>query len=68
VVDSGPQAQKVSRKLMDFLAPADRKGWQRVRSLADLVAAGEPRDRRDDVTLFKSLGEGGSIVSPPYFW
>jgi alanine dehydrogenase len=63
VVDSLPQAQKLSRELIDFLGPADQEGWKRVKSLAELVAAGEPRHPSDDVTLFKSLGTGISDVS-----
>src|SRR5205807_6477505 len=53
VVDSVPQAQKLSRELMDFFGAADQEGWKQVRSLADLVAAGESRRAGDDLTLFK---------------
>src|SRR5437588_9377036 len=41
VVDSVPQAQKLSRELMDFIGAADQEGWKRVSSLADLVAGDE---------------------------
>src|SRR3989442_716542 len=58
VVDSVPQAQKLSRELMDFFGASDREGWQRVKSLAELVSAGEPRDADGDLTLFQSLGMG----------
>ena len=63
VVDSVPQAQKLSRELMDFLGPADQEGWKQVRSLADLVSAGESRGASDDLTLFKSLGMGISDLA-----
>src|SRR5712692_6733752 len=41
VVDSVPQAQKLSRELISFFGAADQEGWKRVSSLADVVAAGE---------------------------
>src|SRR3989441_7649847 len=63
VVDSVPQAQKLSRELMDFFGAADQEGWEQVRSLADLVAASESRDASDDLTLFKSLGMGISDLA-----
>src|SRR3989454_4373347 len=63
VVDNVPQAQKLSRELMDFFGAADQEGWKRVSSLADLVAAGESRGASDDLTLFKSLGMGISDLA-----
>jgi ornithine cyclodeaminase len=63
VVDSLPQAQKLSRELIDFFGAPDGEGWKRVTSLAQLVAAREPRDPKDDVTLFKSLGMGISDLA-----
>ena len=63
VVDSVPAAQKLSRELMDFCGAADQESWQRVRSLADVVAAGESRATKDDLTLFKSLGMGISDLA-----
>ncbi len=63
VVDSVTQAQKLSRELMDFFGPANPEGWQRIRSLADLVVAVEPRGQHDDLTLFKSLGMGISDLA-----
>jgi alanine dehydrogenase len=62
VVDSVPAAQKLSRELIDFLGATDAT-WSRVRSLADIVAVGEVRNTRDDVTLFKSLGIGISDLA-----
>ena len=63
VVDSVPAAQKLSRELMDFFGAADKEGWKRVRSLADIVAFREARERSDDITLFKSLGMGISDLA-----
>jgi len=63
VVDSVPQAQKLSRELLDFFGAADQEGWKRVTSLADLVAVGESRGASDDLTLFKSLGMGISDLA-----
>jgi len=63
VVDSLPQARKLSRELIDFFGAPDEEGWKRVKSLADLVAAGEARQPSDHLTLFKSLGMGISDVS-----
>ncbi len=63
VVDSVPQAQKLSRELIEFFGPADQQGWQGVKSLADLVLAHEPRQIEDDLTLFKSLGMGISDLA-----
>ena len=63
VVDSLPQAQKLSRELIDFFGAYDQDGWKRLKLLADLVAAREPRDPSDDLTLFKSLGMGISDLS-----
>lgn len=62
VVDTIPQAQKLSRELLEFFGP-DQAQWRSVRSLADLVAGQQSRSRKDDVTLFKSLGMGISDLS-----
>src|SRR5438105_4594361 len=63
VVDSVPQAQKLSRELMDFFGAADQEGWEQVRSLADLVTAGESRGASDDLTVFNSFGMGISDLA-----
>ena len=63
VVDSVSQAQELSRELIDFFGAADQEGWQQVTSLANLVAAGERRGAKDDLTLFKSLGMGISDLA-----
>ena len=62
VVDSVPQAQKLSRELMDYFGPGPEK-WEQVESLASLVAARRGRAESDDLTLFKSLGMGISDLS-----
>jgi ornithine cyclodeaminase len=63
VVDSVPAAQKLSREFIDYLGDADTEGWNRVRSLAEVVAVDESRDTSDDITLFKSLGMGISDLA-----
>lgn len=63
VVDSVPQAQRLSRELMEYFGPPDREGWKRVTPLASLVAARAPRDPAYDLTLFKSLGMGVSDLA-----
>lgn len=63
VVDSVPQAQKLSRELIEFLGPPEREEWKRVSPLSSLVAAGHTRQANEDVTLFKSLGMGISDLS-----
>jgi alanine dehydrogenase len=63
VVDSVPQAQRLSRELMEYFGPPDSEGWKRVTPLSTLVAAREPRDPADDLTLFKSLGMGVSDLA-----
>jgi len=62
VTDSIPQAQKLSRELIEFFdgSPAQ---WSTVRSLADTVARRFVRAASDDLTLFKSLGVGVSDLS-----
>jgi alanine dehydrogenase len=62
VVDSIPQAQKLSREMISFFGPDPAK-WSGVQSLASLVAARRPRSAEDDLTLFKSLGMGVSDLS-----
>jgi len=63
VVDSIPAAQKLSRELIDFLGVANTEGWNRVRSLAEMVALDHPRETSDGITLFKSLGMGISDLA-----
>jgi len=62
VADSIPQAQKLSREMIEFFGP-DPEKWSNVTSLATLVASGRTRTSADDLTLFKSLGMGISDLS-----
>jgi hypothetical protein len=59
VADSVPQAQNLSRELIDSFGK--RGNWQDVRPLSAIVAArraGDGARGRADLTLFKSLGIG----------
>ena len=62
VADSIPQAQKLSREMMEFFGP-DAANWTSVTSLATLVASGRTRSAGDDLTVFKSLGMGISDLA-----
>ncbi len=62
VVDSKPQAQKLSRELMEYYGSGEGH-WDQVASLANVVAGGEERSATSDLTLFKSLGMGISDLS-----
>jgi alanine dehydrogenase len=62
VVDTIPQAHKLSRELFQFFGP-DPARWNSVRSLASLVASRRSRSPDDDLTLFKSLGMGISDLA-----
>jgi ornithine cyclodeaminase len=57
VADSIPQAQKLSREMIEFFGP-DPANWNSVVSLASLVASARIRTASDDLTVFKSLGMG----------
>lgn len=62
VTDSIPQAQKLSRELMEFFGPGTAN-WGPVRSLSSVVASRSARAASDDLTLFKALGVGVSDLS-----
>ena len=62
VADSIPQAQKLSREMMEQFGP-DAANWTSVMSLATLVASGRTRNAGDDLTVFKSLGMGISDLA-----
>ncbi|HEX5082199.1 MAG TPA: ornithine cyclodeaminase family protein [Blastocatellia bacterium] len=62
VVDTIPSAQRLSRELIEYFGAA-ASGWAAVKSLASVVAAGQPRSASDDLTLFKSLGMGISDLA-----
>ncbi len=62
VTDSIPQAQKLSRELIEFFG-SQPGNWDTVRSLASVVGSSPGRTAGDDLTLFKSLGVGVSDLS-----
>jgi alanine dehydrogenase len=62
VTDSIPQAQKLSRELIEFFG-SQPGNWDTVRSLASVVGSCSGRMADDDLTLFKSLGVGVSDLS-----
>lgn len=62
VVDSQPQARKLSRELMEYYGSGEGH-WEQVASLANVVADRKERSARSDLTLFKSLGMGISDLS-----
>jgi ornithine cyclodeaminase len=62
VVDSPPQARRLSRELIDFFGTDDER-WKGVRPLSAVVAERERRTPEDDLTLFKSLGMGISDLA-----
>jgi len=63
VADSVPQAQKLSREMIQFFGRPDDSRWKDVWPLSRLVAEGRKRTRADDVTLFKALGMGISDLA-----
>ena len=62
VVDSLPQARRLSRELIEVYG-GDEDRWKMVRPLSSIVAARQPRRADEDVTLFKALGMGISDLS-----
>ena len=62
VTDSVPQAQKLSREMIEFFGK-DSSRWSAVQSLASVVATRSSRSASDDLTLFKALGVGISDLS-----
>jgi ornithine cyclodeaminase len=62
VTDSVPQAQKLSREMIEFFGK-DPARWSAVQPLATVVAKRSPRAETDDLTLFKALGVGISDLS-----
>lgn len=62
VADSVPQAQRLSRELIETFG-VDHTKWQRVQSLAVLIAGKGARKAGDDLTFFKSLGMGISDLA-----
>jgi alanine dehydrogenase len=62
VTDSVPQAQKLSREMIEFFGKDPAK-WNVVQPLAKVVASRLSRAASDDLTLFKALGVGISDLS-----
>ncbi len=62
VTDSVPQAQKLSREMIEFFG-SDSPKWNTVQPLAKIVADKFSRTSSDDLTLFKALGVGISDLS-----
>ena len=62
VADSVAQARKLSREFIEFFG-SDEVRWQRVESLASVVAGRLRRAPADDLTIFKSLGMGISDLA-----
>jgi ornithine cyclodeaminase len=62
ITDSVPQAQKLSREMIEFFNK-DQAKWNTVHPLATVVANRSSRAASDDLTLFKALGVGISDLS-----
>jgi alanine dehydrogenase len=62
VTDSVPQAQKLSREMIEFFGK-DSSSWSAVQPLATVVTSRFSRAASDDLTLFKALGVGISDLS-----
>jgi alanine dehydrogenase len=63
VTDSIPQAQKLSREMIEFFGSSNSERWGAVQPLASIVAKRPTRNAADDLTLFKALGVGISDLS-----
>lgn len=62
VTDSVPQAQKLSREMIEFFGK-DSIRWSAVQPLSTVVTKRASRAGSDDLTLFKALGVGISDLS-----
>ena len=62
VTDSVPQAQKLSREMIEFFGQ-EPNNWASVQPLCSVVAEQRSRAASDDLTLFKALGVGISDLS-----
>ncbi|HEX7884156.1 MAG TPA: ornithine cyclodeaminase family protein [Afipia sp.] len=62
VVDNLANARKGSQELIDRFGTSHR-GWATVRTLGEVIAAGENRPADADITLFKPMGMGLSDLS-----
>ncbi len=63
VADSVPQAQKLSREMIEFFGKPEDARWKAVWPLSRLIAEGRKRAAQDDVTLFKAMGMGISDLA-----
>jgi ornithine cyclodeaminase len=59
-VDNLPGVQQLSR---EFMTQYDKSGWDKVPTLAQLIAAGRKRTAQDDITVFKAMGMGISDLA-----
>lgn len=57
VVDDLAAARRLSHELMDYCG-SDERVWERVETLAEVVADKRSRDEETDLTLFKAIGTG----------
>jgi ornithine cyclodeaminase len=59
-VDNLPGVQQLSR---EFMTQYDKAGWDKVSTLAQLIASGRRRTPQDDITVFKAMGMGISDMA-----
>lgn len=59
-VDNLPGVQQLSREFMTYY---DKAGWDKVPTLAQLIASGRRRMPQDDITVFKAMGMGISDLA-----
>jgi ornithine cyclodeaminase len=61
--DSVPQAQKLSREMIEFFRESTFATWDSVWPLSRIVGLRRIRNADDDLTMFKALGMGVSDLS-----
>lgn len=64
-VDNLAGVQQLSREFKTFYGgnDGDKAGWDKVPTLAELIASGRRRTPQDDITLFKAMGMGISDLA-----
>ena len=62
-VDNLAGVQQLSREFMTFYNAGDKAGWDKVPTLAQLIASGRRRAPQDDITVFKAMGMGISDLA-----
>ncbi len=64
-VDNLAGVQQLSREFKTFYGSndSDKTGWDKVPTLAQLIASGRRRMPQDDITLFKAMGMGISDLA-----